>query len=144
MKRHVEEELNLLKEKILRMGSFAEEMIHLSAQLFIERKQDLCQRVFDREEEVNHMQLEIDEMGVKILALYQPEASDLRTIMAATKINAELERVADQAVNITQTTFYHLMKETPVDTLIEIPRMATIARLAVMAPISQEQHARCW
>ena len=128
MKRHIEEELNGLKEKILRMGSLAEEMIHLSAQVFIDRRQELCQQVFDREEEVNRLQMEIDENGVKILALYQPEASDLRTIMAATKINAELERVADQAVNITQTTYYHLLNESPVESLPEVPRMATISK----------------
>ncbi|MBI4217881.1 MAG: phosphate signaling complex protein PhoU [Elusimicrobia bacterium] len=128
MKRHVHEEIEALKNRILHMGSIAEEMIQLSVKSFLERKEEVCQQVFDHEENVNKLQMEIDESCVKILALYQPEASDLRVIMASMKINAELERVADQAVNITQTTYYHLLKEIPLKTLMELPKMATIAQ----------------
>ncbi|MBI1979266.1 MAG: phosphate signaling complex protein PhoU [Elusimicrobia bacterium] len=128
MKRHVHEEIEALKNRILHMGSIAEEMIQLSVKSFLERKEEVCQQVFEHEENVNKLQMEIDESCVKILALYQPEASDLRVIMASMKINAELERVADQAVNITQTTYYHLLKEIPLKTLMELPKMATIAQ----------------
>lgn len=125
MKRHLEEEIQGLKEKILYMASIAEEMIALSIKCFMERKDEHCAEIFEREEEVNKLQMENDQRSVKILALYQPEAGDLRTIIAATKINAELERIADQAVNLTQTCHYHFLKEIPVQTLEEIPLMAT-------------------
>ena len=128
MKRHLDDELNALKDKVLTMGSLAEEMIHLSMKVFLERSGDLSLQIFGLEEKVNHLQLEVDETSAKLLALYQPEASDLRMIIATMKINAELERVADQACNITQTCTYHLFKESPVKTLIEIPRMSTIAQ----------------
>lgn len=128
MKRQIESEIESLKNKILHMGSLAEEMIHLATKSCIERKEDLCQKVFDREEEVNKLQIEIDEEGVKVLALYQPEATDLRTILAIIKINTELERIADQAVNIAQTSVYHLLKESPGKPLTEIPRMVELAR----------------
>ena len=128
MKTQIESEIESLKNKILHMGGVVEEMIRLSAKILMERKQEICQEVFDREENVNRLQMEIDEMSVRILALHQPEATDLRTIMACAKINAELERVADQAVNITQTSYYHFLKESPVQPLMEIPRMAEIAQ----------------
>lgn len=110
------------------MASIAEEMIALSIKCFMERKDEHSAEIFEREEEVNKLQMENDQKSVKILALYQPEAGDLRTIMAATKINAELERIADQAVNITQTCHYHLLKEIPVAPMEEIPLMATAAQ----------------
>ena len=128
MKRQIEEEINQLKAKLLHMGSLAEEMIHFTMKCFIERDVSFGEKVFKNEEEVNRLQIDVDELASKILALYQPEASDLRTIIAAMKINSEIERVADQAVNITQTCTLHLFKETPVKTMMEIPRMATIAQ----------------
>ncbi len=128
MKRHVHEEIELLKNKLLFMGSIAEEMLRLSAKVFLERKEGISETIFQKEEEVNKLQMEIDEMGVKILALYQPEATDLRTILSSIKINAELERIADQAVNVTQTATYHLLKEVPVQSLMEIPKIATMAQ----------------
>ena len=128
MKRQVEEEINQLKAKLLHMGGLAEEMIHFSMKCFIERESGFGEKVFKNEEEVNRLQIDVDELAGKILALYQPEASDLRTIIAAMKINSEIERVADQAVNITQTCTLHLFKETPIKTMMEIPRMATIAQ----------------
>ncbi len=127
MKRHIDDEIAVLNEKILRMGSLAEEMIHLSIKSITERSEETTQLVFKREEEVNSLQMSVDEDCVKLLALYQPEATDLRTILAFVKINAELERVADQAVNIGQTAFYHLLKEAPLHNLMEIPRMGVIA-----------------
>lgn len=128
MKRHLDEELNALKERILRMGSLCEEMIRFSVKTFSERKEEFSQHVFEREQEVNRMQIAIDEDCIKILALYQPEAIDLRSIIASVKINSELERVADQAVNMTQTSCYYLLKETPLQNLLEIPRMAALAQ----------------
>ncbi len=128
MKRHIEEEIDNLKEKLLRMGGLAEEMIHLSMKGFIDRTDQFAQQVFNHEDQVNQLQIDVDQTCSKILALYQPEASDLRTIIAAMKINSELERVADQAVNITQTCTYHLFKEMPIKSMVEIPRMAQIAQ----------------
>ena len=122
MKRHLDEELGKLKEKILYMGGVAEEMIQIAMKGFVEREDKLCQQVFEKEEIVNRLQMEIDEETVRALALYQPEASDLRTIMASMKINSEIERVADQAVNVAQTCYYHLNKEIAVKSLYEVPK----------------------
>ena len=128
MKRHIDDEIQSLKDRVLRMGSLAEEMIHLAVKTLIERKAEYSQKVFEREQQVNLLQMEIDEEGVRILALYQPEARDLRTIMSAIKINAELERIADQAVNITQTCCNYLLTETPLSSTLDIPRMAELAK----------------
>jgi phosphate transport system protein len=128
MKRHIEAEIEVLKNRVLYMGSIVEEMVHLASKIYVERDEHLCEQIFNREEVINQLQIEIDEKAVRILALYQPEASDLRTILASMKINTELERIADQTVNIAQTSAYHLLKETPVPIFSEIPRMAELAQ----------------
>src|SRR3989338_8955674 len=128
MKSHIEEEINSIKEKVLYMGSLAEEMISLSAKILNERNQELCSQVLEREEKINKLQMEIDETGVTILALYQPEATDLRTIMAATKINSELERIADLAVNIPQIFSVHFLKRFPSRLIMRFQRCPPLRR----------------
>ncbi|HRY29005.1 MAG TPA: phosphate signaling complex protein PhoU [Elusimicrobiota bacterium] len=128
MQRHFEENLNALKEKIIRMGSLAEEMIQKSVRALMERNPSITQDVFDMEREVNLLHVEVDDRCVKLLALTQPMAVDLRLIAAAMKINTDLERIADQAVNVCQTCYYHLLKETPVPQANIIPRMAEISQ----------------
>ena len=128
MKRHIDQELQGLKDKILHMGSLAEEMVRLSSKTFVDRSSESSPRIFELESQVNQMQLQIDEESVRILALYQPEATDLRTIISTVKMNSELERIADQAINITQTCCNYLLKETPLPSTMEIPRMSELAQ----------------
>ena len=131
MERHFDEELNALKERLLRMGAIAEEMIQKAVKALTERNEKLTHEVFALEEQVNHMHVEIDDRCLKLIALHQPMAADLRLITAAMKINTDLERIADQAVNAGQTCYYHLFKETPVSQISMILKMAAISQKMV-------------
>src|SRR6266513_610732 len=104
MKRHFEEVEEELKYRLLHMGSLVEEMIHLAVMGLLDRKKEPLEKVHQNEEEVNRLHIEIDDRCLKLLALFQPAAADLRFIMGAIKINSDLERIGDQAVNISQTT----------------------------------------
>src|SRR3990167_6497996 len=127
MERHFDEELNRLKQRLLQMGDTAQEMIGLSVKSLVERKDSYTKEVFNLEERVNHMEVEIEEEVLKLLALRQPDARDLRLLTAILKINNDLERVADQAVNVAETSQF-LLKEPPLKPLIDIPHMATLAQ----------------
>ncbi len=110
------------------MGSLVEEMIHLAITGLIERKEEPLKLVYQREKEVNELHIEVDDRCLKLLALFQPAAADLRFIMAATKINSDLERIGDQAVNISQTTEVLLRYPQLERKLFDIPRMAELAK----------------
>jgi phosphate transport system protein len=127
MERHFDQDLQQLKERLLKMGSLAETMIHIAIKGLVDRKGEGAQEVYRHEDEVNALQLEVDDRCLKMIALHQPAASDLRFITAAMKINADLERIADQAVNISQTTEY-LLQEPALKPLIDVPKMAEIAK----------------
>jgi phosphate transport system protein len=128
MERHFDEDLKALKERLLRMGSIAEEMIQKAVKALFERNEALTQEVFELEKTVNQLHVEVDDRCIKLIALHQPMAQDLRLLAAAMKINSDLERVADQAVNMGQTAYYHLFKETPVPQTDMLLRMAEIAQ----------------
>jgi phosphate transport system protein len=128
MERHFDEELKALKEQLLRMGAIAEEMIQKAVKALRERNEKLTQEVFESEKVVNQMHVDIDDRCLKLIALHQPMAADLRLITAAMKINSDLERIADQAVNAGQTCYYHLFKETPVPQITMITQMAEISQ----------------
>ena len=125
MKRHFDEDLDALRGRLLRMGSLCEEMIQYAVKLVAERKESLLDEVRKREDEVNNLHIEIDDRAIKLLALHQPAAGDLRLIAAAIKINSDLERVGDQAVNIAETGVY-LCRE-PKMRLYDVPRMMELA-----------------
>lgn len=128
MKRHFEEVEEELKYRLLHMGSLVEEMIHLAVLGLLERKVDPLEKVYKNEEEVNQLHIEIDDRCFKLLALFQPTANDLRFIMGAIKINSDLERIGDQAVNISQTTTILLNHPQLERKLFDIPRMAEVAK----------------
>lgn len=128
MERHFDEDLRQLKERLLRMGAIAEEMIQKAVKAVYERRDELTAEVFDLETQVNQMHIEIDDRCLKLIALHQPMAVDLRLIAASMKINTDLERIADQAVNVSQTCHYHLLKETPVPEVTLLTRMAEISQ----------------
>lgn len=125
MKRHFDTDLEDLRGRLLRMGSLCEEMVHYAVKVVVERDDSHLAAVQAWERQVNGLHIEIDEVCLRLIALHQPAAGDLRLIAAAIKINSDLERVGDQAVNIAETGVY-LCKE-PKIKLGDIPRMVEVA-----------------
>lgn len=126
--RHFQEELEALKERLLAMGGLAEERVRVAVAGVAEREADALQAVLTGDEPVNDLHIEVDDRCFKLLALHQPMAADLRTIVAAVKINTDLERVGDLAVNVAEAGKRYL-QHAPVKPLIDIPRMGDIAQL---------------
>jgi phosphate transport system protein len=124
--RHFQDELAALQERLLAMGGLAEERVCESVRALAERDADLVERLLTGDEPVNELHIEIDDRCFKLLALHQPMAADLRAIVAAVKINTDLERVGDLAVNIAEAAKRYL-QHPPVKPLIDIPRMGDIA-----------------
>ena len=124
--RHFQEDLERLKSRLLEMGGLAEEQVRLALRGLVERDADLIERVLVGDDPLNALHIEIDQRCFTLLALHQPMAADLRTIVAAVKINTDLERVGDLAINIAEATERYV-QHAPVKKLIDIPRMATIA-----------------
>jgi len=127
MERHFDEELSTLNERLLHMARLAEESVALAVKSLKERNEALAQDVFKREVTIHLLEIEIDELCMKLLALRQPVASDLRFITSAMKITSELERVGDLAVNIAEVSV-ELLKQPALKPLIDIPRMASLAQ----------------
>ena len=125
--RHFQEELEVLQERLLAMGGFAEERVREAVRALASRDAALADAVLAGDEPINDLHVEIDDRCFKLLALHQPMAADLRTIVAATKINTDLERVGDLAVNIAEAAKRYLLHP-PVKPLIDIPRMGEIAQ----------------
>ena len=123
---HFEEELKALKQRLLTMGALVEERVHESIHSLIERRMQVAEKIIGADHDVNDFHIEIDDRCLKLLALQQPIASDLRLITSAMKINADLERIGDQAVNIAENVI-KLLPHPPLKPLIDIPRMADIA-----------------
>jgi len=116
--------LDDLRDKLLRMGGLAEQAIDRATEAYRTRDAKFCQMVFTGETAINQAERDIDELALDLLAMQQPMAIDLRFIMAVIKINADLERVGDQAVNITQRVL-DLISEPPVELPVDIPKMAS-------------------
>ena len=125
--RHFQEELEQLKARLLEMGGLAEENVRLAVKGLVDRDHALIDRVMTGDELLNNLHIEIDSRAFTLLALFQPMAADLRTIVAALKINTDLERVGDLAVNIAEAGRRYA-SHPPVKKLIDIPRMASIAQ----------------
>jgi phosphate transport system protein len=135
MERRFDEELKDLKEKLLRMAGLAEDSIAKAVKALKDRDEALVGRVFEQEERINLLEIEIDEVCLRLLALRQPMAGDLRFISSAMKIGSELERIGDQAVNIAERTV-ELLKVPLLKPLIDIPRMAGLAQAMVVDAIN--------
>jgi phosphate transport system protein len=125
--RHFEEELGTLQTRLLEMGGLAEERVRAAVHGLVARDLEVTDRVLRGDEPINQLHVEIDERCFRLLALYQPMARDLRSIVAAVKINSDLERVGDLAVNIAEAARRYTMHP-PVKQLIDIPRMGEIAQ----------------
>jgi phosphate transport system protein len=135
MERPFDEELKTLKEKLLEMASLAEESIALAVKCLKERREELALDVMRGEEKINHLEIEIDELCMRLLALRQPMATDLRFITSAMKITGDLERIGDQSVNIIERAV-DLLKVPQLKPLIDIPRMADLAQNMVRDAIN--------
>jgi phosphate transport system protein len=129
-KRQFDRDLEDLKKKLIRMASLTETMIDKAIGELVSRDERLAEKVPEYEKELNRLQIEIDEAALTLLATQQPVANDLRFIVAATKINGELERIGDLVINITENV-HVLAQHPPLKPLIDIPRMADLARQMV-------------
>jgi phosphate transport system protein len=127
---HLEEGLDELKKKLLEMSGLVESAVYRSVLSLVEKDYDQAQQVLRNEARINQMEIEIDDLATRLLALQQPTAGDMRFITAAIKINNDLERMGDLAVNITERAL-SLMHEPVVRPLIDIPQMANLAESMV-------------
>jgi phosphate transport system protein len=117
-------ELDELQNKILEMGGLVEMSIHNSIRSLVERDDALMANIWEAEERINRLDIEIDEFATRLLALHQPVARDLRFLMAAIKINSDLERMGDLAVNIAQRSI-SLLGRPQLKPLVDVPHMST-------------------
>ncbi|MEK7477610.1 MAG: phosphate signaling complex protein PhoU [Candidatus Coatesbacteria bacterium] len=127
MERHVEEIEAELVRRLLAMGGLVEEMIRVGVAALVEGRSDRLPEIHRSEEQVNGLHLEVDERILSLIARFQPAASDLRFVMAASRMNADLERVGDQAVNVAQNTQAMLALAPGDRLLLDVPRMAELA-----------------
>jgi phosphate transport system protein len=124
---HFQEELEQLKTRLLEMGGLAEDRVSSAVRGVVQRDAPLVDRVLAGDGPINDLHIEIDRRCFRLLALHQPMAVDLRSIVAAVKINTDLERVGDLAINIAEAVRRY-MRHPPVKELVDIPRMAEIAQ----------------
>src|SRR3984885_4456561 len=130
MRTRFQQQMEDLREKLLRMGGLAELAVDRACQAYSERDLTRCQLVLENESLINAAEREIDEMAFDILATQQPAAVDLRFILAVTKINADLERVGDQAVNIAERVM-DMIKQPAVELPVDIGRMGPAVSASV-------------
>ena len=134
MERHFDEELKGLNQDILKMGIFAEEAIHNSIEALKNRDRELARGVVDNDTNIDKLELIIDEKCIDLIARHQPLAKDLRFITTGMKINAELERIADIAVDIAQRML-EIADKPLLKPLVDIPKLTAIAQNMVKMSI---------
>lgn len=135
MIRHFDEQMRDVTKKIVLMGSLAESMIELATRILVERDQSLAREVYAKEDEVNALQVEIDDEALRLTALHQPVAKDVRFLFTATKIVTDIERIADQAKNIVQNASY-VLAQPSLKPMVDLPIMAEIAQKMVRDALS--------
>lgn len=126
MERHFEKQLDELKERLLWMGTLAERAVHRAVHAVLDGDINLANGVLEDENAINEMQIEIDDRVVQLLALHQLMAADLRLVLAVSRINNDLERIGDQAVNIAQSA-QRIMRHPRVKPYVDLPRMSELA-----------------
>jgi phosphate transport system protein len=130
MERHFERELEGLMERLLWMGGLAERAVHQSIHAVLDADEKLAQNVLAEENAINELQIEIDDRVVQLLALHQLMAADLRFVLAVSRINNDLERIGDQAVNIAQGA-QRILRHPQVKPYVDLPRMSELAEQMV-------------
>ena len=128
--RHFEEQLDDLRKMLLQMSGLVESAIYRSVHALVERDPGLAQQVLNNESRINQMEIEIDDLAIGLLALEQPVAKDLRFLTSAIKINNDLERMGDLAVNVVERAL-DLIREPTVAASVDIPQMATLVESMV-------------
>jgi phosphate transport system protein len=127
MERHFQRDLEQLKSNVIKMGSMVEQNLTWALEAVMTQNSELAAKVVSSDGKINQYEIDIDNSVVDLLALQQPVASDLRLILAIQKINNDLERIGDHAVNIAESALGLI--ETPQnEPLLEIPNMALIAK----------------
>lgn len=124
----LQREIDRLKKSILTLGAIVEERVHLAVQAISERDEKLAQKVIDGDIEIDEMEVDLEEECLKLLALHQPVAIDLRFIIAVLKINSDLERIGDLAVNIAERAAF-LAFQKRVDMPFDFPTMSQKVKL---------------
>lgn len=130
MKRHFDDELKRLKDKLFRMGLQAEEAVAKASEALFERDTKKAEAVIKGDQEINLSEIEIDELAHELIALFQPMAVDLRFITMVLKINNDLERMGDQAVNIAEKAI-QINQEPPMKPYLDLPKITETARAMV-------------
>lgn len=126
MERHFEHDLEQLKERLLQMAGLAEHAVHQAVQSVFQKSEALANRVLEEEAGINELQIEIDDRAMQLVALQAPMAVDLRFIFSASRINSDLERIGDQAVNIAQSAL-RILRHPQVKPYVDLPRMSELA-----------------
>ncbi|HEX2757895.1 MAG TPA: phosphate signaling complex protein PhoU, partial [Thermoanaerobaculia bacterium] len=127
MKEHFSEKLESLRRQLIGMGAEVENQIRLAIEALVEADAAKARKVIDRDKVIDQMEIKNDEDAIDLLATQQPVAGDLRLLVSALKINADLERIGDHAVNIAESA-ERLSRFRPFKPWIDIPHMAEIAR----------------
>ena len=127
MLRHLDEELRQLHKDILKMAVFTQESIFKSIESLRARDKDMAQGVIDQDNKIDELELVIDEKCIDLIARYQPMAGDLRYITTGMKINMELERIADIAVDISQRSL-DLIERPLLKPLVDIPKLSRVSQ----------------
>jgi phosphate transport system protein len=140
--RPFDEHISQLFQKVVLMGSTAESMIRTAIRVLVERNENLASEVFTTEEEVNRLQVEIDEEAITLTALMQPVATDARFLFMASRISGELERIADQTINICQNSHY-VLQSPPLTPMVDLPIMAEIVQKMVRDSLSAMVRKDC-
>lgn len=134
MERYLDQELKELNKDVLKMGAYAEEAIFKSVEALKNRDKALAKSVIDNDTSIDKLELAVDERCIDLIARYQPMAKDLRFITTGMKINAELERIADIAVDIAQRTL-EIADKPLLKPLVDIPKLTAIAQSMVKISI---------
>ena len=134
MERHLDQELKELNKDILKMGAYTEEAIFKSVEALKNRDKALAKSVIDNDVNIDKLELTVDERCIDLIARYQPMAKDLRFITTGMKINSELERIADIAVDIAQRTL-EIVDKPLLKPLVDIPKLAEVAQDMVKVAI---------
>lgn len=127
MERHFDQELAELKDQLLLMASLVQENLRRAMRMLVERDSTLCELVEKEDDQIDELEMHVDDVCIKLLAVRSPVAGDLRLITMAMKISVDLERIGDQAVNIARRA-KELNREPPLKPLVDIPRMANLAQ----------------
>ena len=130
MERHWVHDLEELKQRLLWMGSLVERAVHQAVHAVLDADESLAESVLSEEDAVNEMQIEIDDRVQRLLALQAPMAVDLRFLLAVSRINGDLERIGDQAVNIAQSAM-RVLRHPQVKPYVDLPRMSELAESMV-------------